>query len=42
MNVLIDLFQWYEIADNIAKARTITFQPGALRSGMSEEAKGLK
>ena len=42
MNVLIGLLRGYGIADKVAKSRTMTCQPGALRSGVSEESKGIK
>ena len=42
MDVLFGLFQQYGRVDNFAKPRTMTCQPGALRSGMSEEDKDLK
>ena len=42
MNVLVCLFQHYGLADNISKLCMMTFQPDALRSGVSEEAEVLK
>ena len=42
MNVLVSLFQRYGIASNVAKFRTMMCQPGAIRSGVSAEAKALK
>ena len=42
MNVLIGLFWRYGLAASVAKYKTMTCKPGALRSGMSEEAKELK
>ena len=42
MKVLAGLFQWYGLSANIAKSLTMTYQPSALRLGMSEEAKALK
>ena len=42
MNVLFGLFQMYGLAANVVKSRTMTCQLGALRPGMSEEAKALK
>ena len=42
MNVLVGLFRRYGLAANVAKSRTITFQPGSLWAGMSEEAMALK
>ena len=40
-NVLVVLFIRYGLAANIAKSRTMTFRPGTLRAGMSEEAMAL-
>ena len=42
MNVLLGLFRRYGLAENFAKSRTMTCQPGILGSGMSEETKALK
>ena len=42
MNVLVSFFQRYGLAANVAKSRTMTCQPGLLRSGMSAEAKAMK
>ena len=42
MNVLIGFFWRYGLADNVSKPCTLTCQPGAMRSGISEEAKQLK
>ena len=42
MNVLVGLFLRYGLADNVTKSRSMVCQPGALRSGMSAEAKALK
>ena len=42
MNVLVGLFWRYGLADNITKSLSMTCQPGALRLGMSAEAKALK
>ena len=42
MNVLVILFQRYGLAANVAKSCLMTYQPGALRSGMFTEAKALK
>ena len=33
MNVLVGLFRRYGLASNVAKSRTMIFQPGALRAG---------
>ena len=42
MNVLVCLFRRYGLASNVAKSRTMTCQPGALRAGILEEAMALK
>ena len=42
MNVIVGLFRMYGLADNVAKSRTMTCQPGALRVGVSEESMALK
>ena len=42
MNVLIRLFRRYSLAANVKKSRTMTFQPGELWAGMSEDAMALK
>ena len=42
MNVLVGLFIMYDLAENVSKSRTMTYQPGALREGVSEEAMALK
>ena len=42
MNVLVGLFRSYVLADNVAKSWKMTYQPGALSVGMSEEALALK
>ena len=42
MNVLVGLFIMYDLAENVSKSRTMTYQPGALRAGMLEEAMALK
>ena len=42
MNVLVGLFWQYGRTENVAKSRTIMCQPGAIRLGISEEAKALK
>ena len=42
MNVLVVLFRRYGLADNVSKSQTMTYQPGALRTGMSEDAIPLK
>ena len=42
LNVLIGLFRRYEIFENVAKYRTMTYQPGALWSGISDEKVGQK
>ena len=42
INVMVGLFQRYGLAANVAKSCTMTYQPGALRLGMSTEANALK
>ena len=42
MNVLIGIFWWCGLADNVAKSRTRIYQPGTLRLGMLEDDKELK
>ena len=42
MNGLVGLFRRYVLAANVAKSRTMNFQPRALRAGMLEEAMSLK
>ena len=42
MNVLVGLFIRYGLVANVAKSRTMICQPGALRSGVLEEAMVLK
>ena len=42
MNVLVGLFRRYVLVENVAKSCTMTYQPGALRAGVSEEAMALK
>ena len=42
MNLLVNLFRWYGLAANAVKSRYMACQPGALRPGMSAEAKALK
>ena len=42
MKVLIGLFRGYVLVTNIAKSCTMTYQPGALREGVSKEAMALK
>ena len=37
LNVLICLFLWYGLVENVAKYKAMTLQPGTLRSRMSEE-----
>ena len=39
MNVFIRRFRWYGLAASTNKSHTVTCLPGALMSGMSEEAK---
>ena len=42
MNVLVGLFRRYDLASNVSKSRTMAYQFGALRAGMSEEDMTLK
>ena len=42
MNVLVGLFLRYSLTGNVAKSSLMTFQPGALRLGMSVDSKALK
>ena len=42
MKVLFGLFGQYGLMANVAKSRTMTCQPVALRLVMSEEVKALK
>ena len=42
MKFLVGLFRRYGMADNVAKLRTMTCQPGELREGMPEETISLK
>ena len=42
MNNLVDLFQQYILASNVAKSCSMMCQPGAVRSRMSAYAKALK
>ena len=42
MNVLVGLFISYVLVANVAKSYTVTCQPGALQTGMLEEAMALK
>ena len=42
MNVLVGLFLWHGLTAKFSKSRMMMYQPGALSSGMSEEAKALK
>ena len=42
MKVLVSLFLKYSLAANINKPNMITFQPGALRLGVSSESKALR
>ena len=41
-NALVGLFRRYDLASNVAKSLTMTFQPGALQVGMLEESMELK
>ena len=38
LNVLVGLFQWIGLADNIAKSKTMTFHLRSIILGMSHEA----
>ena len=40
LNFIIGLFWRYRLFANVTKSQTITFQPGALWSGMPDEAVG--
>ena len=40
ISVLIDLLRQYGLVDNVANYKSMTCQPGAIWSGMSEEAVG--
>ena len=42
LKFLISLFRWYGISPNVTKSQTITYQPGALWSVMSEEEVGWR
>ena len=42
MKILVGLFRRYGLASNVAKSRTMTCQPGALRAGMLEDSMALK
>ena len=42
MKFLVDLFRRYGLAANVSKPHTMTCQPGASHTGMSEEAMALK
>ena len=42
MNVLVGLFFQYDLAANVVKSRTMTCQPSALRSRMSDVEKYLE
>ena len=37
LHVLIGLFHWYGLVENVAKYKAMKRQPGTLRSGISEE-----
>ena len=41
MNVFIGLFQRYCLTDNFVKSFTMTFLPGALRLGISDDFKEI-
>ena len=40
LNMVMSLLCWYGLGENIAKSKSITYQPGTIQSGMSEEAVG--
>ena len=40
LNVLIGLFHRYILVENVANSKAMTFHPGTLRCGTSEEAVG--
>ena len=40
LNIVICLFCWYGLVANVVKSNTMTCHPGALRSGVSEDAVG--
>ena len=42
LNVLIGPFRWIVLMANSAKSKTMTFQTGAIWSGISEEAFGWR
>ena len=42
INFLIGLFWRYGLVENVAKLLTMTFQPRAIRPGMSKEAVGRR
>ena len=42
MNVLIGLFRWYGLADNVAKSCMMTCQASALMLEMSEDSRERK
>ena len=42
MNVLVGLFRIYGLAADATKSCTITYRPGALQAGISEETMVLK
>ena len=42
MNILVGLFLQCCLGANVAKSRTMTYQPGAIRSGMYVDEKALK
>ena len=42
MNILVGLFRWYSLENNVVKSCTMMCQPDALRFGVYAEAKALK
>ena len=42
LNVIIGLLRRYVLVANVIKSKVVICQPGALQSGMSEEAVGLR
>ena len=42
LNVPTRLFWWYELVAKVTNSKAMRFQPGEIRSGISEEAVGKK
>ena len=38
INVIIEIFRRFGLMSNVAKSKTMTFQPGSICTGVSEEA----